>query len=161
MLTSQDFIRMFKIIHQLIKSQTAGLTQADSLIQPRPSGNCLNWVLGHILDSQALLLAELGGTSPVDRAGLAVYTRESQPITADSPEVWQLERLLESLDSVHAALVDRLGEMSAVDFERQVLVGERSHPLGWRLFFLHFHLTYHTGQLELLRQLAGHTEKII
>ncbi|MGC8787954.1 MAG: hypothetical protein ACP5Q1_11065, partial [Anaerolineae bacterium] len=30
-----------------------------------------------------------------------------------------------------------------------------------RLFFLYFHETYHVGQTELLRQLAGTNDKVI
>jgi hypothetical protein len=32
---------------------------------------------------------------------------------------------------------------------------------GARLFFYYFHETYHVGQTELLRQLAGRDDKII
>ena len=81
MLSPQDFIRLFSIENELIKNQTEGLSQADSLIQPQPSGNCMNWVLGHVLESQITMLTVLGGTSPVDPAELVIYKRESQPIT--------------------------------------------------------------------------------
>ena len=33
--------------------------------------------------------------------------------------------------------------------------------LGERLVFLHWHETYHVGQLELLRQLAGTNDAVI
>jgi hypothetical protein len=33
--------------------------------------------------------------------------------------------------------------------------------LGNRLFFIYYHETYHVGQTELLRQLAGKNDKII
>ena len=33
--------------------------------------------------------------------------------------------------------------------------------LGQVVFFLYFHDTYHTGQLEALRQLAGKDDKVI
>jgi hypothetical protein len=161
MLTPQDFIRLFSIENDLIKSQTEGLTQADSLVQPQPSGNCMNWVLGHILESQITLLTVLGGVSPVDPAELTIYKRESDPITADIPGVHQLEWLVNGIDAVHKVLVARLAEMKENDFKREIQQAERKFTLGWRFLFLHFHYTYHVGQLELLRQLAGHSEKII
>jgi hypothetical protein len=161
MLTTQDFIRLFTIENNLILSQTEGLTHADTLIQPQPSGNCMNWVLGHILESQVTMLTVLGGISPIDPAGLAVYKRESEPITTDQPWVLPLERLLEQINAVHAALVARLAEMSDTDFSREIQQGERKFTLGWRFLFLHFHYTYHVGQLELLRQLAGRSDKIV
>jgi hypothetical protein len=58
-------------------------------------------------------------------------------------------------------LVARLAEMSPADFDREIQSRDRTVSLVWRLFFLHFHYTYHLGQLELLCQLAGKTEKLI
>jgi hypothetical protein len=161
MLSPQDFIRLFTIENDLIVSQTAGLTHADSLIQPQPSGNCLNWTIGHLLESQITLLTLLGGLSPFDPSLLAIYKRESSPITAGSPEVIPMERLLEGMHAVHTALVARLGEMNDADFAREIQQGERRFTLGWRFLFLHFHYTYHLGQLEPLRQLAGRADKVI
>ena len=34
---------------RVVGANLAGLTHEDSLVQPRPGGNCLNWVLGHLL----------------------------------------------------------------------------------------------------------------
>ena len=161
MLSTQDFVRLLTIENQLIRDQTAGLTQADSLIQPQPSGNCMNWVLGHILESQVSMLTLLGGSSPVDPAQLEIYRRESQPITAEGPGVLPIERLLEGLDAVSTAIRERLSQMAPPEFERPIQQGERTFTVGWRFLFLHFHYTYHLGQLELLRQLAGHGEKIV
>jgi hypothetical protein len=161
MLSPQDFIRLFSIENELIKNQTEGLSQTDTLIQPQPSGNCMNWVLGHVLESQITMLTVLGGTSPVDPAELVIYKRESEPITGEGVGVHQLEWLLQELDDVHRALVARLAEMNETDFEREIQQGERRYTVGWRFLFLHFHYTYHVGQLELLRQLAGHKDKIV
>jgi hypothetical protein len=161
MLTPSDFIRLFSIENDLIKSQTEGLTQADTLIQPQPTGNCMNWVLGHILENQITMLTVLGGASPVDPAALIIYKRESDPITKDQTGVHQLEWLLNGIDALHNALVACLAEMNDADFAREIQQGERKFTVGWRFLFLHFHYTYHVGQLELLRQLAGHSDKIV
>ena len=47
------------------------------------------------------------------------------------------------------------------DLNREVLLGNRASPLRNRIFFLYFHDTYHVGQTELLRQLAGVGDKVI
>jgi hypothetical protein len=161
MLTTQDFIRLINIENNLIQSQTEGLSQADTLIQPQPSGNCMNWVLGHILENQVTMLTVLGGISPIDSVGLTIYKRESEPITTDQPGVLSLERLLEQINAVHAALIACLAGIGDADFSREIQQGERKFTLGWRFLFLHFHYTYHVGQLELLRQLAGRSDKIV
>jgi hypothetical protein len=161
MLSTQEFVRLFTIENNLIHTQAAGLTTAETLIQPQPTGNCMNWVLGHILESQISMLTLLGAQSPVVAADLERYKRESDPIRGEDAGVLPVERLLEGLDSVHAALVARLPELSDADFVREIVQGERKFTVGWRFLFLHFHYTYHLGQLELLRQLAGHTEKLV
>lgn len=161
MITKQDFIRLLSIEHNMIHTQTEGLTQADTLIQPKPSGNCMNWVLGHLLDNQITLLTLLGKESPVDPVLLERYLRDSDPVTGEGPGVLTLERLLDGLDRVQVALIARLGEMSDADFTREIEFRGRTITVGWRVLFLNFHFTYHVGQLELLRQLAGRSEKLI
>jgi hypothetical protein len=161
MITISDLNKMLSIEHELIHDQTNGLSHADTLIQPQPGGNCMNWVLGHLLESQVSMLKALDGNSPVDPVTLARYKRESAPITADGEDVLSLEDLLVGHDKVYAAIAARLTEMSEADFDVEIQQGERKVLRGWRVFFLHFHYTYHIGQLEQLRQLAGKTEKVI
>jgi uncharacterized damage-inducible protein DinB len=161
MIAISDFVRMLSIENELIHDQTNGLSQAETLVQPQPSGNCMNWVLGHLLESQISMLKALGGESPIDAQELERYRRESDPIAGEDPGVLPLERLLEGHDQVHAAIITCLNAMTDADFDQEIQQGERKVKRGWRVFFLHFHYTYHVGQLELLRQLAGRTEKII
>ena len=161
MVTIPELIKILKLENRLVHDQTRDLTHADTLIQPKPSGNCMNWVLGHLLDTLIEILQVLGGESPITSEHLERYTRESEPITGDGKEVVKLDELLDGHDLVHEAIVARLGELSEKDFETEIVVGEKSVVRGWRVFFLHFHYTYHIGQLELLRQLAGKADKVI
>ncbi len=161
MIPISDLKRMLKIENNLIHEQTRDLNQLETLIQPQPSGNCMNWVLGHLLDNQINLLTMLEGASPVEPANLERYRRESDPIRADGEGVLRLEQLLAGHDAVFAAIGARLDEMNEVAFEREIEQGGRRLTLGWRVFFLHFHYTFHLGQLELLRQVAGKSDKVI
>ena len=161
MIVIVDLIKMLKMEISLIHDQTNGLSHADTLIQPRPGGNCMNWVLGHLLENQISMLKAIGGDSPIDPESVARYQRESAPISSDGEGVLLLEELLDGLDKVHSAIATRLSEMSEEDFDLEIQYGERKAIRGWRVFFLHFHYTYHIGQLEQLRQLAGKTEKVI
>jgi hypothetical protein len=161
MFNISDFIRILSIEYNLIQTQTEGLSQSDTLIDPQPGGNCMNWVLGHLLENQITLLGLLGGESPIDPTGLEIYRRDSQRLIGTEDGILPLEYLLASHDNLHSALVTRLGEMNDADFAQEIQHGERTVTLGWRVLFLNFHFTYHLGQLELLRQLAGRTEKLI
>lgn len=99
------------IEQNVVQMQTKELTQADTLIQPQPGGNCMNWVLGHLLDNQITVLELLGGESPVSQSELAAYQRESARLTADGPGVLPLEQLLANHNAVHELVIARLGEM--------------------------------------------------
>ena len=139
MISKQDFIRIFTINHNVIEMQTEGLSQADTLIQPQPSGNCMNWVLGHTLQSQVTLLELLGAQSPVDGEMLSAYRRESNPVRAEGEGVLSLERLLEAHEAVHNALIARLEEMDEGDFGQEIQHNEHTTTLGWRFLFSYFH----------------------
>jgi hypothetical protein len=161
MVTIAELMRMLAIENNLILSQAEGLSPADMLLQPQPSGNCMNWVLGHILDSQIEMLQILGKPSPLPGLDLTLYKRESQRLVQDGPGVLNPETLLDGLTAVHKALLAALAESGEGDFAREIVSNGRTFSLGWRLFFLQFHYTYHIGQLELLRQLSGRTDKIV
>jgi hypothetical protein len=161
MITIPDLKKILKIEKELINQQTNGLVQSDTLIQPQPAGNCMNWVLGHLLESQIAMLEALGGVSPISRIELSRYGRESNPILGECEGILPLDTLLNNHDLVHNTILTRLDEMNETDMEHEILEHERLMKRGWRVFFLHFHYTYHIGQLEQLRQLAGKTEKII
>jgi hypothetical protein len=161
MLTTQDLIRLYTIENDLIHRQAEGLTQVETLLQPQPTGNCMNWVLGHLLENQVTVLELLGAQAPFPGSELERYRRTSDPVTGEGRGVWQVERLLEELTQVHEKLVARLAEMQEEDFAREIHQGERTFTVAWRLAFLQFHYTYHVGQLELLRQMAGKADKLV
>lgn len=161
MITIDDFSRMMQMENRIIHDQTKDLTQADTFIQPQPGGNCMNWVLGHALDTLITILETLGGSSPIDKKSLARYPHGSEPVLEQGSGVWRLEELLAGFDRVQQAITSQLQTMDDEDFQKEILWNEKTVTVGWKLLFFFFHFTYHVGQLELLRNLAGHTEKVI
>ena len=147
-------IQSFGVTYQIITMQTDGLTNSDSLLQPPFRGNCLNWVLGHIIVGRNNAL-ELLGEEPVwTEQEASLYRSGSEPVTAGR-QALPLDRLLDDLSlsqqRIAAALERTLPEELAAGVESR----GSERPLGQVLSGLHWHETYHTGQLELLRQLAG------
>src|SRR6185312_1689326 len=86
-----------RAIHKIVRLNTAGVTQAESLIQPRPAGNCLNWVVGHWLCIYAHTLPLLGERPVMDERVLQRYDRGSAPIV-DAAEARELSDLLKAWD---------------------------------------------------------------
>jgi uncharacterized damage-inducible protein DinB len=73
----------------------------------------------------------------------------------------QLEDLLARLDQAQEHIAAALEGMDEAALDREITRGERKTTVGRRLFFLYFHETYHVGQTELFRQLAGKDDKVI
>lgn len=161
MTTVRDFQKIFAMESKIIEEQTRELTHADSLLQPQPGGNCLNWVLGHLITSQLEIISAIGGVPPFDSASISRYDRSSEPIRGDEPGVLELATLVKMNLDVNSVVDSLLSGLDDAALDREIQIGERKMTLGWRIFFLHFHYTYHIGQLEYLRQLAGKLDKLI
>ena len=157
MLTNDDLVREFERNRRIIHSQCAGLTNEESLLQPPFAANCLNWTVGHIVVHRDKVLAALGGSGVLDAATLARYNNESDPVTGDGPDVRSLAELLTALDESQ----DRLAQVAPTADMAAAFDHERFKTVGARVRFYYFHDTYHTGQTELLRALAGRTDKVI
>jgi hypothetical protein len=160
MITNTQLAEAFGRNLSIVQRQAAGLSHADSLLQPTFRANCLNWVLGHLADNRDTILQILG-EAPVTGEAVTHYRGNSEPITADGPDVLPLEGLLRLLTVTQEPLAAALSRVTPDDLAREVQVGQWTTTVGARLFFLYFHETYHVGQTELLRQLAGADDKII
>ncbi len=161
MITAEHLASMFAMNLDIVKRQTAGLTHADSLLQPPFRGNCLNWVLGHIVDSRSGVLTALGEEPLLSEAQAARYGYGSEPVTCDGPDVIPMADLLAALERGQVRIEAGLRRATPEDLARKVEFAGRTMTVGGKVFFLYFHETYHTGQTELLRQLAGTNDKVI
>jgi DinB superfamily len=141
-----------------MKMQAEGLTNEESLIQPPFRGNCLNWVLGHIISYRSRLLNVLGDTSGWPQEQIQRYERESEPILGPSEDILSLAQLLSLLDQSQERIAARLEKISEEEFDAMVA---NEGTRGERVVLLQRHEAYHAGQLELLRQLAGKNDQVI
>lgn len=151
--------KFFGITYWIMEQQTAGLSHADSVLQPALRGNCMNWVLGHILDSREKMLALLGQEPLMSEEERIRYQRGSQPVT-DANDCVNFDRLMSILQESQGQIMGGLGSLTDEDLGR-IVDEENQETLDDRLSFLHWHETYHTGQFEHLRQLAGTNDSII
>lgn len=157
---AETLTQSYGMTRYIIRLQTDGLTHEDSLLQPPFRGNCLNWVLGHIIAGRDTAL-ELLGQSPLWREEEASrYRTGSEPVT-NSEQALPLERLLSDLDQSQQCIESALERISPEELAQATTFRGSEQTLGQALAGLHWHETYHTGQLELLRQLAGKNDAII
>jgi len=160
MINANDLAEAFARNATLVNMQSAGLTQEDSLRQQPVRGNCLNWVLGHIAINRDQVLEVLGEPPLMGEAGTR-YKRESEPLTAGDEGILPLDDLLSRIAQAQERITAALSQMDEATFAHQAPGGRRSRTVGQALFFLYFHESYHVGQTELFRQLAGKTDKLI
>lgn len=159
-LSAQGLADLFATNTRIIGRQVAGLTHADSLLQPSVRGNCLNWVLGHIIVHRDYVLEAMSEEKVLGEDAVGRYDRDSQPITGEEPDVLPLETLLEALNTTQERIADALSR--ATD-ESLAGLAPKSEPatVARQVTFLLWHESYHVGQTELLRQLAGTDDKVI
>ena len=159
MIDPQLFVRYYGITRNVLYRQLEGVTHEESLLQLPFRGNCMNWVVGHLVESRCHIM-KLVGLDPIwDDAMQARYANGSEPIIGEGEGVFHLEKILDDFQVSQDQLVAALGQMTVADMEKVVEGSERA--VGDRLLFFYFHESYHVGQLEYLRQLAGKNDKVI
>ena len=161
MISTQELLEAFARNLNIIQAQTEGLSHEQCLLQPPFRGNCMNWVLGHMAETRNSLLKTLGEKPILTEKECARYGHGSEPVCADREGVIKLGRLLAMLQHSQERIAVALPRLTAEVLAKKVKDHRGEVPLGNRLFFLYFHETYHTGQTELLRQLAGTDDKVI
>ncbi len=163
MITIREYADVLGGLKEIVHEQTAGLSDDELLIQPPHGGNCMAWVLGHLANNLVTIQQKvLGGQVPAGLPDFSRFGYGSKPVLGKEEGLPSLEMFINSIDQLHAAIADQLKSMREEDFDEEIaVIRERTQRRGyWALFFL-FHHSYHTGQLEFLRNLARHTEHII
>lgn len=161
MISLEQFGKEFKRNMHIVDMQAKGLAHEDSLLQPEVRGNCMNWVLGHMLDSRDRVLKMLGEERLITLDQKQIYTNGSDPITEDGEHVIKLEGLVEMFHVGQERIEEGLKQLDVKQLDE--MVGKEGNEVryGDQMQFWYFHDTYHVGQLEYLRQLAGTDDQVI
>lgn len=157
---AETLIQKYKLTAYIIHRQTEGITNEESVIQPPVRGNCMNWILGHIVNDRNLVLSLLGGEPVFNKAETERYQRESDPI-AGFDDGLPFDQLIEKFDISQKRIIEGLRSITPERLAEIDIAGTRNEEVGALISFIHWHETYHTGQFEILRQLAGKNDKVI
>lgn len=160
MVTPTDLVGAFARNTRLLARHCEGVSYAESLIQPPFNHNCLNWVLGHIIANRDDMLAHAGAPPALGQAGER-YRRGTPPVTGDEEGVLTLEELLEALARGQETIAATLAALPPEQLASERRIGENAMTLGYLIFFYYFHDTYHTGQIDMLRQVSGKNDAIL
>jgi uncharacterized damage-inducible protein DinB len=146
-----------RTIQKVVRLNVDGLTQAESLIQPRPAGNCLNWVVGHLVCVYQHVLPMLEQRPVIKSGALQRYDRGSPPVE-NADEAMELSELMaawdQSADRIDAGLAGLASETldAPAPFSPS---GDQSETVRSLLTTIFFHQAYHAGQTGILRRIAG------
>jgi hypothetical protein len=104
-----------RVTQRVMRLNVEGISHEESLIQPQPAGNCLNWVIGHLVVSYELIFPLLGQKPVMGEGRLKPYGRHSSPLK-DSAEAVALQELLAAFDKASErvdAMAGRSGDKKA------------------------------------------------
>jgi hypothetical protein len=145
------------LVHKVVRTNVEGITHDESLVQPEPGGNCLNWIVGHLVWAYAGALPLVRQTSTMNQERLAQYARGAPPLTDPSRAV-KFDQLLAVWDES-----SRRMDTGLAGFPTDALTqpapgsptGNPDETVGSLLATIMFHQAYHTGQTAVLRRLIG------
>lgn len=151
MVNGSYLVQLYEFSYGALFRNLEGVSHEESLIAPEPGGNCLNWVLGHIVATRNRLLP-LIGVPPVWKAELA-FLYSGRDEAQWSPAVaLDLNNIKTDLARSQQDLVNALETLS--DAKLNDVTGD-GRSLGEAVGFFHFHESYHGGQVALLRRILG------
>ena len=157
-MTGSELVSMYEFSYMAINRNLDGVTHEESLFIPEPAGNCMNWVVGHIVAARNTVLTLAGGDPILTGDAAAHYRRGSDPIHAGD-RVLDLGTLRGFLADSQQQLIPALAAISDQTLALPVPEQLRRPPLTGSieaaLTRLAFHESYHNGQIGLLRRLAG------
>lgn len=146
-----------RAVHRVVRGNTEGLTQEDSLIQPQPGGNCLNWVVGHLVCIYDLVLPMVGQQPVLGADKLKRYSRGSGELH-DSAAGLPLEQLMSAWEEAAQRYEAGLASITSERLDQPAPFSPRNNPnetVRSLLSVVSFHQAYHAGQTGLLRRMAG------
>ena len=153
---ARSLLKQFEFNQKTLDINLEGITQEDSLRQPHPGGNCINWIVGHVLAGRNSIHRLLGLPPAWVSEPAARYARGTNPVTG-AEDARPLDEMVDRLRASAAAITAALGSIAE---NRLSETSGGDDPAGVQLAFLSFHESYHAGQIGLLRRLSGRTGAI-
>jgi len=143
--------------HWVFNKTLDGITHPESLTQPAPAGNCLNWVAGHITATRMSTLELLGRESVWGQEWRDRYKRGSDAVTVGD-DAADFADIIQAFNAAQDLVISGLSELTQERLDEPAPFSPGNDPdetVGSLLAGLVFHESYHCGQLGVLRRLLG------
>lgn len=152
------FRKQVQMAHAVVRMNTEGVAHAESLVQPQPDGNCLNFVLGHLLNVYDQALPLVGQEPVLGADALHRYRRGAPPLT-EPADALPFDDLLAAWDTASERFGEGLGTLTAEAMTRPMpgpdSGGELTETVRSLVATIVFHQAYHAGQTGVLRRIVG------
>ena len=153
----ESLANQLRLVDLVLQRNLDGLTHEESLRQPEPGGNSINWVLGHLVSTQSGMQRTLGENPVWDEERGRPYARGSNGTLSETDAV-PLEVLRKDWKQALASSIDGLSRLDSEKLGTPAPFSPTQNPdetVGSLLEAIVFHQAYHCGQTGVLRRLAG------
>ena len=157
---ADSLIQSFRATYWLITHQARSVTHEESLLQLPFRANCMNWIVGHLVMERDFVLTLLGEEPVWAEEEYLLYRTNSKPILPGSKAV-RFEKILKDLEISQQRILGALERLHPERLESPASIDGKDGPISTLIAGYHWHETYHCGQLEILRQLAGKDDKVV
>jgi hypothetical protein len=144
---NKEVVTIFKYNLYAINKNLEGITHEESLVRPT-AGNCINWILGHILFNRDSALTDVGMVNLCDKEFRTLYETEKKSF--NESKALRLDKLLDMFNRSQELLLEGLLARDYKDDEEKTR----------NLIGLAFHEAYHAGQIGILRRFLGKPGKV-
>ncbi|MGZ4814654.1 MAG: DinB family protein [Terriglobales bacterium] len=147
----------FRTTQQVLRMNLEGITQEESLVPPNPAGNCLNWIVGHLLCVYNDVLPLVGQQPVMAKESLQRYGRGTPPLR-DASEALPLAEMLSKCDEAVNRFEAGLETLTHERLDLPAPFSPTQNPnetVRSLLATVAFHQAYHAGQTGVLRRIIG------
>jgi uncharacterized damage-inducible protein DinB len=149
-MTSSDLGRSFSLGWRALALNLDGVTEELALQSPAAGANTLNWLVGHVVAYRDVLL-EAVGAKPVWTPA------QRHPYSGEDDAAWRAETAVPLARMTADFVISHERLLTALELLDDGALDNAygSRTLGEFIAFMHFHESYHVGQIGYARRLLG------
>jgi uncharacterized damage-inducible protein DinB len=158
-MTAKDVLKhALKTNHDILSMYLTDLSDADLLIRPAPGANHIAWQLGHLISSEARMLANIPGAKPPTLpAGFAEQHNKGAAASDKTDSFRTKKEYLNLYNQVREATFAALAALPDADLDKatQGNIARMAPTLSSVFFLAANHEMMHAGQFSVARRKLG------
>ncbi len=143
----------------VVNQNCEGITNEESLIEPKGGAHSFNWVLGHFVRTRNDILDFIWKKPLYEKSKFEIYT----PKDFDPKKAVDIQELQRSFNALQSEMKNGIEAMTVEKLTQQTSMVPGKEPndtIGSVLATILWHEAYHAGQLGIIRRVVGKPGKI-